>query len=145
MQLTSNNFADQTPIPADYTCKGRNTNPSLHIETPPSGTQTLALIMYDPDAPSGNFTHWIMWNIPADTADIPENTVPASAVQGTNDFKLASYGGPCPPSGTHRYIFDLYALDTKLTLPVTTTRQDLETAIRPHITDHARLIGLFSA
>lgn len=145
MQLTSDLFTDQATIPTDYTCKGRNISPSLHISDIPSDTQSLALIMHDPDAPNGDFLHWTMWNISPTTSLIAEATVPEHAVQGMNGFGAIGYGGPCPPSGTHRYVFELYALDSTLDLPEGADRQSFESAIASHIIDSARFTGLFSA
>jgi hypothetical protein len=145
VQLTSSIFTHQTSIPADYTCKGRNVSPSLRIEDTPPGTQSLVLIMHDPDAPDGDFTHWMVWNIPPVTAEVPESTAPAGAVEGATSFGTTSYGGPCPPSGTHRYIFDLYALDITLSLPEGAQRHELEAAMQSHIVDQTQLVGLVSA
>jgi Raf kinase inhibitor-like YbhB/YbcL family protein len=145
MQLTSSIFTHQTSIPADYTCKGRNVSPPLRIEDTPPGTHSLVLIMHDPDAPGGDFTHWTLWNIPPTVADIPDGTAPAGSAQGVTSFGITGYGGPCPPSGTHRYMFDLYALDVSLNLPEGTQRQEVEAAMQNHIIGQTRLTGLVAA
>lgn len=131
MKLTSPAFQNNAVIPARYTCDGENVNPPLTISEVPAGTQSLALIVHDPDAPRGNWTHWLLWNIDPATTSIAENSVPAGAVQGVTDFGSAAWGGPCPPSGTHRYIFTLYALDAKLDL----------SAMQGHILEEAELVG----
>ena len=144
MKLTSSAFQHQQRIPAKYTCDGQNINPPLHLtEAPPAG-QSLVLIMDDPDAPRGTWVHWTVWNIDPKTSEIPENSVPAGAVQGMTDFRRPGYGGPCPPSGTHRYFFKLYALDTKLNLPAKTDKNALEKAMERHILARTELVGLYS-
>lgn len=145
MQLTSNVFADQSPIPAAYTCKGQNINPPLHVNDAPATAQSLTLILHDPDAPMGDFTHWLLWNISPKLTDIAEDSIPVGAIQGVTDFRNVGYGGPCPPAGTHRYIFDLYALDVALDLPQGTSRAELEAAMQGHIVGTAQLTGLVSA
>jgi Raf kinase inhibitor-like YbhB/YbcL family protein len=145
MRLTSLLFTNQSPIPDDYTCKGRNVSPSLRIEGTPPGTKSLVLIMHDPDAPNGDFTHWVVWNIPAGETDIVEGAVPDAALQGASDFGTTGYGGPCPPSGTHHYVFELYALDTTLSLAQGASRKDVEAAMAGHIADQSQLVGLVSA
>lgn len=144
MQLTSTAFKNNEKIPAKYTCDGQNISPPLKFDAIPENTQTLALIVDDPDAPAGTWAHWIIFNIDPKTTEIPENTSPKTATQGTNSFGKSTYGGACPPSGTHRYFFKLYALDTKLTLDQTAKKQDLETAIQGHALSYAELIGLYS-
>lgn len=143
--ITSPSFIEDAPIPARFTCKGENINPEILLTGTPEGTQTLALIMHDPDAPSGDFTHWLMWNIPAKTNTIAENSVPVGATEGVTSFGSQNYGGPCPPSGTHRYIFELFALDTSLDLPVTTTADDIRGAMSGHILGETKLTGTFAA
>ncbi|HEX8763203.1 MAG TPA: YbhB/YbcL family Raf kinase inhibitor-like protein [Candidatus Saccharimonadales bacterium] len=145
MQLTSTSFGNQTIIPDQFTCKGANSSPELLISDVPTGTVSLALIMHDPDAPNGDFLHWTIWNISAAAAIIPAGQVPIDAVQGTNDFGTIGYGGPCPPSGTHRYIFDLFALDSHINLPAGASRLQLEAAVQNHILDRTQLIGLVNA
>jgi len=125
-QITSPVFENNGFIPKKYTCDGVDINPQLLIANVPSETKSLALIVDDPDAPAGTWVHWVVWNISPQTHEIKENSVPNGANQGLNDFRKRSYGGPCPPSGTHRYFFKLYALDTILTLDVMRQRHTLK-------------------
>ena len=134
-------FANNGFIPTKYTCDGEDVNPSISIEGIPDGTQSLTLIVDDPDAPMGTWDHWIVWNIPP-SEKIEENSVPG--VEGLNDFRKHSYGGPCPPSGTHRYFFKIYALDTKLNLNANTRKKDLEKAMQSHILAKGELVGRYS-
>ncbi len=143
MKISSSAFQDNTLIPAKYTCDGQNFNPPLTFDNVPAGSKSLALIMDDPDAPNGTWVHWVVWNIDPKTVEIKEHSVPAGAHQGINDFKRNDYGGPCPPSGTHRYFFKLYALDTMLPLSQRTTKADLENAMHGHIVEKAETIGLY--
>lgn len=143
--LTSPAFEDDQAIPEKYTCKGEDISPPLAISGTPDAAQCLALILHDPDAPVGDFLHWTVWNIAPETVTIDENSVPAGALQGKTDFGHAHYGGPCPPSGTHRYIFELYALDEKLDLAVGSNREELEEALEGHVLAETRLTGTFSA
>ncbi|MBS3112945.1 YbhB/YbcL family Raf kinase inhibitor-like protein [Candidatus Woesearchaeota archaeon] len=143
MKLTSPDFKNNQKIPEKFTCKGNNFNPGLEIENIPVKAKSLVLIMDDPDAPRGTWVHWIVWNIPI-TEKIYENSVPGGSMQGTNSANQTNYIGPCPPSGTHRYFFKLYALDTTLNLPKTSTKAGLEQAMQPHVIEKAELIGLFS-
>lgn len=145
MQLTSDLFQDNGPIPPAYTCKGPGASPSLRISDVPTGTVSLALVMHDPDAPRGDFVHWLVWNIDPATSFIKEGTLPAASRQGVNGFGAVGYGGPCPPSGTHRYIFELYALSAPLDLPEGVDRATLEAAFDQRVVATARLIGLVSA
>lgn len=144
MQLTSPAFDDNKPIPAIYSCKGQSINPPLAIAGVPDQAKSLALIMHDPDAPSGDFLHWIVWNIAPQTTAISENSVLAGAVEGKNTAGSNKYAGPCPPSGTHHYEFDLYALDDMINLPGSTSREDVESAMSSHILARSTLTGLFS-
>lgn len=143
LTITSPAFAGGGVIPAKYTCDGQDVNPPLVIGAVPPGTVSLALIMDDPDAPMGTWVHWVAWNIPAQTREIPENSVPSGASQGKNDWKRNSYGGPCPPSGTHRYFFRLYALDATLNLGSSTTKADLARAMQGHVLAQGELMGTF--
>jgi len=143
LNLSSNAFKQKGPIPSNYTCDGADINPPLMIENVPTMAKSLALIVDDPDAPAGTWVHWVMWNINPSTRDIMENTVPRGAEQGMNDFRKRSYGGPCPPSGTHRYFFKLYALDSILTLSSNTNKASLEKAMKGHILSQSELIGLY--
>ena len=145
MRVTSPAFSNNELIPSLYTCNGQNVNPSLVFHDTPANTQSLALIVHDPDAPSGDFTHWIVWNIPHLQLKIPTNSVPIGSSQGLNDTGQVGYTGPCPPSGTHRYFFDVYALalnNLNLT-PNETLRSELESAINNFILDQASIIGLY--
>lgn len=143
MQLKSPEFSDQQMIPIKYTCKGNNISPPLHITDVPEGTVSLTLILHDPDAPGGDFVHWLVWNIPPEVTEIAEGQVPTHASQGMTSFGKPTYGGPCPPSGTHRYIFTLTALDSILDLPLATDRYKLLSAMKPHTIETATLTGLF--
>lgn len=136
-------FAGNGYIPARFTCDGNNINPPLVIEKVPADAKSLALIVDDPDAPVGMWVHWVVWNIPPETREIAEDHVPGNSVQGKNDWKRNGYGGPCPPSGVHRYFFKLYALDTRLNLGIGTTKPELEAAMKGHILSKAELIGLY--
>lgn len=140
-------FRDGAPIPPQYTCKGQNVNPPLNIFNPPKGTQSLTLVMHDPDAVSGDFLHWLVWDIPPSTEGISVNSVPIGAVQGQNGSGNGGYTGPCPPkgSGTHRYIFDFYALDTTLDLPANSVVEDVIKAQKGHVLDHSAITGTFAA
>lgn len=130
-------------IPRRYTCDGKNISPPFEIENVPPGAKYLALIVDDLDAPRKTFVHWIMWNIDPAIKEIKENSVPKSAVQGLNDFKKHSYGGPCPPSRAHRYVFKVFALDVRLNLGANSTTVDLQNAMKGHVIDKAQLIGLY--
>jgi Raf kinase inhibitor-like YbhB/YbcL family protein len=141
LSVMSPTFENNQLIPAKYTCDGDDVNPPLAIEGIPEGTKTLALIVDDPDAPMGTWDHWIVWNIPATTSKIAENTVPGT--EGLNDFRKRSYGGPCPPSGTHRYFFKVYALDVKLDLSQTARKRDVEKAMQGHVLAEGELVGLY--
>ncbi len=143
MRITSPVFEEGKPIPAKHTCMGDDINPPLEIEGVPKETVSLVLIMDDPDAPVGTWDHWIMWNISPDTTEIKEKSVPQHAVQGKNSWGMNRYGGPCPPSGTHRYFFKLYALDTTLDLPANSNKRELEFAMQQKILTQAQLIGTY--
>lgn len=141
LKITSSVFEHNQMIPRAYTCQGHDVNPPLFIEGVPADAESLALIMDDPDAPMGTWVHWVVFNIPPETQGIPENSVPGT--QGWNDFRKNDYGGPCPPSGTHRYFFKLYALDTMLELEEGGTKRQVEEAMEGHILAQADLIGLY--
>jgi Raf kinase inhibitor-like YbhB/YbcL family protein len=143
MRITSPAFENYQLIPAKYTCDGQDINPVLVIEGVPEKAKSLVLIMDDPDSPSGDFTHWLVWNIDPQTKEIKEDSVPASAVLGMTDFGKPGYGGPCPGSGTHRYFFKLYALDIVLDLKQGAKKSDLEKAMTGHILAQAELIGKY--
>jgi len=144
MKLNSTAFSNNAALPAKYSCDGQRINPPLEISDVPANTQTLALIFDDPDAPAGTFVHWVIWNIDPKIAEIAENSTPVGAKQGTNSAGKTGYFPPCPPSGTHRYIFKLYALDTVLNLTPNAGKDNLEQAMQGHILDAAELIGLYS-
>ncbi len=143
LTLSSPAFSSNQTIPSQYTCDGANVNPSLKIGHVPPGAKSLALILDDPDAPGGTFVHWVMWNISPDQKEIKENSVPDGAVQGRNDFQKNAYGGPCPPKTAHRYVFKLYALDSRLTLGPDATKPALEKAMEGHIIGRAELAGKY--
>ncbi|MGD0282481.1 MAG: YbhB/YbcL family Raf kinase inhibitor-like protein [Dissulfurispiraceae bacterium] len=142
-KLVSTAFQNNSLIPSKYTCDGSDINPPLAIGNVPGGTKSLTLIVDDPDAPMGTWVHWLVWNIAPDTKEIKENDAPKGAGFGLNDFKKTSYGGPCPPSGTHRYFFKLYALDTTLNLPSGSKKADIEKAMKGHILAQTEIIGLY--
>lgn len=141
--ISSPAFRHGGAIPIRFTCDGIDASPPLVIGKVPPKTRALALIMDDPDAPSGTWVHWVVWNIPAHTREIPEYGLPLSANQGRNSWKRTGYGGPCPPSGTHRYFFRLYALDSLLQLSPSTTKADLEQDMQGHILAQGELMGTY--
>lgn len=148
IKLTSSAFQEGGLIPVQYTCEGQNVSPPLAWEPVPAETRTLALIADDPDAPRGTWTHWVLYNLPPSVKELAAGVPPtaegaAGARQGKNDFGKLGYGGPCPPSGTHRYYFKLYALNTDLNLPANATKQDLLKAIYGHILDEGQLMGRY--
>lgn len=143
LKISSPVFEDNGSIPVKYTCDGANVNPPLRIENVPSGAKSLALIVDDPDAPGGIWVHWVVCNIDAKTRDLKEDTVPHGSVQGINDFETYNYGGPCPPSGTHRYFFKLYALDAPVSFSADTGKPGLEKAMRGHVIAQTQIVGLY--
>ncbi len=143
MRLTSPAFKDNGRIPARYTCDGDNINPELRIEHVPEGTKSLALVMEDPDAPNGLWVHWILWNMGPRTTELVEQAEPREVVIGKNSWGHNQYGGPCPPSSNHRYIFRLYALDTTLELAGTASKGQLDVAMQDHVIEEAVLTGLY--
>jgi len=149
MKLTSRSFQDGGEIPDKHSKRGGNISPALAWSGVPQGTQSLALIVDDPDAPSGAFVHWVLYSIRPKTKDLPEDlpSVPALAngvKQGRSGFSEIGYGGPQPPSGTHRYFFHLYALDIPIDLPPGVSRLELDEAMRGHILEEAQLMGQYS-
>jgi Raf kinase inhibitor-like YbhB/YbcL family protein len=149
IQVTSTAFTSTNAIPQKYTCDDQDISPPLAFANIPSGTQSLALICDDPDAPSGNFIHWVLFNLPASTTSLSESiealaTLSNGAKHGTNDFGTTAYGGPCPPSGTHRYYFKVYALDTTLSLAAGATKSELISAMSGHILSQGQLMGTYS-
>lgn len=143
-ELRSSVFSSGGMIPAAYTCDGEDRRPALTINGVPADTQSLAVVMYDPDAPGGTFVHWVTWNIPPETKELAEGPLPAGIMEGMNGFRSVGYQGPCPPSGTHRYIWRLYALRTILTLDKSTTREGLETAINTYVITQTELMGRYT-
>ena len=146
--VSSPAFVDGGMIPARYTCDGDNRSPQLTWTEPPAGTKRLALIVDDPDAPVGTWVHWVVYNLPPATRALPEAfpsdaTRPDGTRQGVTSFGRPGYGGPCPPSGTHRYFFKLFALDAVLTLPPPADAAALETAMRGHVLGNAQLMGTY--
>jgi Raf kinase inhibitor-like YbhB/YbcL family protein len=144
MKLLSPDFSDGGNIPERFTCEGKDVSPTLTIDGVPKETRSLVLIVDDPDAPGGNFTHWLMWNIMPNLTEIVANKPPAQAVQGVNDFGKSKYSGPCPPHGVHRYYFRLYALDTSVALPPKSRRNVLDSTIKGHIIGQATLMGTYA-
>ena len=149
-ELKSNVFNNNQTIPAKYTCDGADVSPPLEWKDAPAGTKSFALISDDPDAPVGTWVHWVVWNIPASCTKLKEGTEKTPSLsdgtkQGISDFKRPGYGGPCPPSGTHRYFFKLYALDTTLdNLPGNATKAQLEAAMKGHVLGQTQLMGTYS-
>src|SRR4030095_2032120 len=149
MTIKSTAFNEGGMIPKKYSCEGENLSPPLEWSDSPAGTNTFALIVDDPDAPAGTWVHWVVYNIPASTLELKDDmssqkTSDSKIVQGINDFKKASYGGPCPPSGTHRYFFKLYAIDAKLDLAGDVTKDKLLDAMKGHVLGQAQLIGKYT-
>jgi Raf kinase inhibitor-like YbhB/YbcL family protein len=138
--INSPSFGHGEMIPAKYTCEGENINPPLTIENIPPETKSLAVIIEDPDTANGTFDHWIIWNIRSQEI-IKDNTVPG--IVGKNGFLKSTYNGPCPPSGTHRYFFKVFAHDTMLSLRMDAGKQHLEKAMQKHILGQGELIGLY--
>jgi Raf kinase inhibitor-like YbhB/YbcL family protein len=150
-KLTSDAFANGQSIPAKYSCVGKNISPSLAWSEPPAGTRSFALIVEDPDAPGGTWIHWVLFNIPAERRSLEEdlpvtgkNVDPNAIFVGKNSWGDISYGGPCPPSGTHRYFFKFYALDTVISLLPGATREGLLKEMNGHILAQTELMGTFS-
>ena len=149
MEIKSSAFENNGMIPKAYTCDGNDISPPLQWDSIPENTQGLALICDDPDAPIGTWVHWVIYNIRSTPNELPakilpQEKTPFGAGQGINDFGKIGYGGPCPPSGVHRYFFKLYALDTKLNLEGRVTKKQLEDEIKEHIIDKAELVGRYS-
>lgn len=140
LRVTSPVFKENELIPAKYTCDDVNISPPIDIDHIPAETKCLALIVDDPDAPIGTWVHWVVWNMPV-THHIKENVV--HGIEGINDFQQNNYGGPCPPSGTHRYFFKVYALNKLLDLPGNSKKIELEKAMSEHIIAFGELTGLY--
>jgi Raf kinase inhibitor-like YbhB/YbcL family protein len=141
LKITSEAFENNEYIPSIYTCEGKNINPPLRIQNIPAYAESLAVIVDDPDAPAGVFTHWMMWNIPP-TSILEENSIP-EGVEGLNSYSKSEYMGPCPPSGTHRYFFKVYALDKMLDIEKNSTKANLERVMEGHTLAYGELIGLY--
>jgi Raf kinase inhibitor-like YbhB/YbcL family protein len=148
LEVSSASFSDGGSIPRRYTCDGEDISPTLKWSHPPAGTKSFALVMDDPDAPA-NFTHWMVYDIPADVLELTEaasarGAMPKGSAEGTNDFNRPGYGGPCPPPGKpHHYVIHLYALDIRLDLPPGATRKRLDSAIERHRVAEVRIIGIY--
>lgn len=148
MVLRSSAFNDGDMIPRKYTCDGSNISPPLTWSGVPAGAKSIALICDDPDAPRGTFVHWVVFNIPPSSSGLREGlpnekTLQDGSKQGLNDFRRIGYGGPCPPSGTHRYYFKLYALDVELDLDPGATKKELLNAMEGHVLAEATLMGKY--
>ncbi len=144
IQIASTAFIEGEKIPRTYTCDDQNVSPPLTWTGVPTGTFSLALIMDDPDAPSGTWVHWVLYNLPADTTSL-EQSKTGLGVDGNNDFNKLGFGGPCPPRGSdHRYFIKLYALDTKLDLKPGASKAQVESAMRGHILAQGQLMGRYS-
>jgi Raf kinase inhibitor-like YbhB/YbcL family protein len=149
MQVTSTAFAQGQPISAQYTCTGKNISPALQWSGVPDGSKSLVLIADDPDAPAGTWVHWVLYDLPPATKELPEDLpksqyIPGGGTQGLNDFKHLGYGGPCPPPGKpHRYFFKLYALDTMLELKPGASKKAVEKAMEKHVLAQGELMGTY--
>jgi Raf kinase inhibitor-like YbhB/YbcL family protein len=144
MEISSPAFADGGKIPDKYTKYGANLIPPLEFADLPENAMSLVLIVDDPDAPKGTFTHWLLFNVDPETEEIEEDAVPANALEGRNDYGEAAYGGPKPPSGEHRYFFKLYALNAMLSLKSGVSRDELEEAMENHLISEATLMGRYA-
>lgn len=148
IQVTSGAFEEGGMIPAKYTCDGENVSPPLRWAPVPEGTKSIVLIADDPDAPVGTFVHWVLYGLPAEATELAEDvpstgTLAGGARQGVNDFGKIGYGGPCPPGGTHRYVFKLYALDVETDFPPGESKGRMLRAMHSHIVAQGRLIGRY--
>ena len=148
IQLTSSAFKNGQAIPRQYTCDGIDISPPLEWKSLPKTAKTIALIADDPDAPSGTFVHWVLYNLPAENIGLVENvppteTIKGGGIQGKNGFGKIGYGGPCPPSGTHRYFFKVYALDIELALKAGATKAEVEKAAQGHMVAQGQLMGMY--
>lgn len=145
MEITSSAFANQKPIPKIYTCDGENISPPISFKDIPAGTESLVLMVDDPDAPEelGNFTHWIVWNIDPRALNVAEDSIPQDGIEGLNDSGEVGYIGPCPPRGEHDYRFRLFAMDRMLDLTSDSTRQDVEEELEEGYLEMAELVGTY--
>jgi hypothetical protein len=149
VKIASEAFTDGGHIPAKYTCDGNDVSPPIQWTDIPAQAKSVALICDDPDAPKKDFTHWVLYDLPPGTRTLPEHVsggqeLPDGGRQGKNDFGKVGYGGPCPPSGRHRYRFTLYALDTELGVPPAAIRSDVENAMKGHVLETAQLTGIYA-
>lgn len=145
MKLTSSAFEHNGQIPAKYTCDGENVNPPLEFSDIPEHAESLVLIVDDPDAPQKSWVHWVLYNMSPNISFIKENSKPSNAQEGLTDFGTKGWGGPCPPSGTHRYVFRLYALNEKLEdMPDFSDKEIVVEAMHEKVLDQAELIGVYS-
>lgn len=142
LSLTSSAFEHETSMPSKYTCDGPNVSPPLAWSNVPEGTASFALVMDDPDAPGGTWDHWIVFNIPPSVSGVAESEEP-EGVPGKNSFGRSGYGGPCPPSGSHRYIFRLYALDASLDISEGSSKAEVLGSMEGHIIEQAELMGTY--
>ncbi len=149
--LTSSAFKDGATIPGKHTCDGVDVSPPLAWSGTPAGTRSVALIADDPDAPGGTWVHWVLYNLPAEVSELPENIAKVESLdlggarQGRTDFRRPGYGGPCPPPGpAHRYFFKLYALDTRLELKAGAQKKDVEAALEGHALGSAQIMGTYA-
>jgi Raf kinase inhibitor-like YbhB/YbcL family protein len=141
--ISSSAFQEGGNIPSKFTCDGSDTSPPLQLTGVPSEAKSLVLIADDPDAPSGLFTHWLVWNIPPQTNSIAEGSAP-KGVRGSNDFGKSGYKGPCPPPGTHRYSFKVFALDRELNLRAGAKRSQVDAAMKGHVIAQGELVGRYA-
>ena len=144
LEIKSDAFVNGQSIPAKYTCTGKNISPALAWSDPPAGAQSFALIVDDPDAPMGTWVHWVVYNIPAEARSLSENADLSGMTVGKNSSRNLHYDGPCPPSGTHRYFFKLYALDSTLKLSAGASKEDVLREMNGHILAQGELMGTFS-
>jgi len=148
MIITSSAFEEGAMIPSKYTCNGINVSPPLKWSSVPVGTKSFAIICDDPDAPTGTWVHWVIYNLPGNIYQLPENLpplkiLPNGASQGRNDFERTGYGGPCPPGGTHRYFFKIYCLSEELKVEVGVTKSELLKAMKRYILAEGQLMGKY--
>ena len=143
MEITSSDFENNSKIPVKFTGDGEDINPNLEISDITENTKSLVLIVDDPEAPIGNWVHWLVWNISPKINKIFEKSVPENSVQGKNSWGRNNYGGPKPPSGTHRYFFKIYALDIELDLDESADKEAVENAMEGHVLDEIELIGVY--
>ena len=148
-ELKSSAFLQDDPIPATYSCDGENISPPLAWTDPPHGTRRFVMILDDPDAPAGTWVHWVLFNLPADARSLPEAVAPDpmlsdGTIHGSNSWNSIGYGGPCPPSGEHRYFFKLYALDSILDLEAGANKEQVLEAMEGHVLAQTELMGTYS-